>query len=497
MQEKKELIINFFKKYYKKKRFWGVIILVIILLSYFMRPAATSTEIVLDKARYVDLKQTVLATGTVTSNVDLSLSFNSSGTVKSLRVKVGDNVKKGDILATVDQGSVLASLTQARGAYASAQAKYKKIIEGSEVALAEVALSQAKIVEDLAVKNAYQNLLNSTHEAFLLDSNEDKVAPIISGTYTLGKEGTIKIKPYSSSGGYSFTASGLVSGTKMATSLTPQPIGNSGLYITFPEQIDTNIEWTINIPNQKAPNYLTNYNAYQEAISHRNSIIEQRTTELNLKKAQASGSDLDLARADILSAEGQLQAAQAKFEDTVIRAPADGTITNIDVKLGELSEVQKPIMMLQDVSNLYIEAKINESSIANLKLGQRVSMTFDAFGDEKVFTGAVVHVDPSSTTEEGIVNYKIKASIDNLDKSILTGMNADIEIITAEGGRSLVVPKAAVFVKDGANYVNVITDLKRQKYKEVEVKIGLLGDGNLIEITSGLSDGNDIAIVSK
>jgi len=283
----------------------------------------------------------------------------------------------------------------------------------------------------------------------------------------------------------------------MATNLSPQPIGNSGLYITFPETIDTNLEWVINIPNKKASDYLTNYNTYQAALSHRTSTIQQLTTELELKKVRAGGSDLDLARADILSAEGQLQGAQAKFEDTVIRAPADGTITSIDVKLGELSEVQKPVIILQDVSNLYIEAKINESSIANVKLGQKVSMTFDAFGGEQIFTGSIVHIDPSATTEDGIVNYKIKSSIDNLDKGIRTGMNADIDIITAEKGKTLVIPKAAIFMKDGASFVNVITDLKRKKYKEVEVKTGLLGDGNLIEITGGISDGDDIAIVSK
>ncbi len=503
MQAKKELLLNFVKKYSKKKRAWIILGIVVIFLIYLFKPATSPLNIVVDQAKYIDLKQTVLATGQVTSNTDLNLSFNVSGIVKSLKVKVGDVVKKGDVLASIDQGSVLAVLTQSRGALAAAQARYKKILEGSsdeEVALAQVAFDQAKLTEDTAVKNAYQNLLNSTPEALPKNGTNDYNAPTISGTYSLGKEGIINIKTYASNSEshYSFTISGLVDGSGNVTTTTPQPISNSGLYIKFPATNNGSItDWVISIPNKNASDYLTNYNAYQAALSHQQSTIEQRTAELALKRAKARGSDIDLAKADITSAEGQVQAAQSKYEDTILRAPADGTITNIDIKLGELSEAQKPIITLQDVSNLYVEAKINESSIANIKLDQKVSMTFDAFGPSLKFDGSVVHVDPGATTTDGIVNYKIKASISAIDKGIRSGMNADISIITAEKSHVIVIPKAALTVKDSKVYVNVITDKKSKEYKEQEIQTGLTGDGNLIEVKSGLSDGADIAIISK
>jgi RND family efflux transporter MFP subunit len=293
-----------------------------------------------------------------------------------------------------------------------------------------------------------------------------------------------------------FNLSGLVSGSGLGNNITPQPLGNSGLYIRFPSTNDF-VNWVIQIPNKKAPDYLSNYNAYQSAVSQAESSIEQATKDLELKKTRSQGSDTDLARAEIISAEGQVQSAQAKFEDTILRAPADGTITSVDLKLGELSEAQKPIITLQDVSNLYVEAKINESNIANVKLGQSVTMTFDAFGTSRIFNGTVVHIDPGATTTDGIVNYKIKASILNLDQAIRTGMNADISILTAEKDHALVIPKAAVISRDDKTYVNVITKKDSQEYKEKEIKTGLTGDGNRIEITNGLSDGEEIAIVSK
>lgn len=501
MKEKKEIIINFFKNYYKKKRFWAIIIIVVLFAFFSFKPAKPLVNISLETAKYVDLKQTVLATGQVTSNTDLNLSFNTSGIVKSLKVKVGDVVKKGDILATIDQSTALASLTQARGALLAAQAKYKKLIEGGDVALAQVVLDQTKKTQDILIKNAYNKLLNSTPEALPKNGTNDYNPPTISGTYNLGKEGTINIKIYASGSDskYSFNLSGLVIGNGNVTTLTPQPLGNSGLYIKFPTtgNFGDVPEWVVTVPNTKAPDYLSNYNSYQSTLSQAESAIEQATKDLELKKTRSQGSDTDLARADIISAQGQVESAQAKFEDTILRAPADGTITSVDLKLGELSEAQKPIITLQDVSNLYVEAKINESSIANVRLGQPVTMTFDAFGPSQKFNGTVVHIDPGATTTDGIVNYKIKSSITNLDSAIRTGMNADISILTAEKPHVIVIPKAAILTRDGKTYVNLIKDKDSQEYEEKEIRIGLVGDGNRVEVITGLSEDEMIAIVSK
>lgn len=502
MQSKKEIIINFIKNYSKKKRTWVLIVLFIIFIIYLFKPNSTSENIIVEKVEKIDLKQTIQATGQVTSNTDLNLSFNSSGIVKSLKVKVGDKVKEGQILANIDQGSQLASLTQARGALAAAKAKLQKTLEGSsneEIAITETALNQAKITQDVLVKNAYSKLLNSTPEAVPLDGTSDYSAPTISGTYSLGLEGIIKIKTYlSTNGGSGFNISGLVSGSGTVTTTIPQPISNSGLYIKFSSTIDPNVsEWVINIPNKKAPDYLSNYNAYRLSLSESEATLERLKAELNLKKATARSSDIELAKAEVTSAEGQVQAAVSRYEDTLLRAPADGTITSVDLKLGELSEVQKPVMVLQDISNLYIEAKINESNIANVRVGQKVSMTFDAFGQDRLFSGSVIHVDPSAITNDGIVNYKIQISIDNLDKEIRTGMNSDIIITTAQKPNVLVVSKASLITKDGKVLVNLIEGEDSEDYQEHQITIGIIGDGNKVEVISGLTSEDSVAIVSK
>ena len=496
---------NFLKRIIKKKRTWIILGVVLLLIGYLVfKPKDNSKNVVSDFAKYINLEQTILSTGQVTSKTDLNLSFNSNGIVKSIKVSVGDKVKAGQTLATLDQGAQLASLTQARGALAAASARLKRTLEGAtseDIALAQVNLDQAKLTQATLVKNAYHNLLNSTPEALPETSTSDYVAPTISGTYSLDKEGLIKIKLYASNSdsGYSFSVSGLVEGGGAVTTNTPQAIGNSGLYIKFPSSFlsSASNDWIVSIPNKKASDYLINYNAYQQALSQADLTIKSREAELALKKAEARPADIDLARADIVTAEGQVQAAQAKYNDTLIVAPADGTITKVDIKIGELASALKEVMVLQDITNMYLETNINEANIASVAVGMPVEVNFDAFGTDKVFKGTVTKVDPASTLISGVVNYKVTSSIEQV-KDIRPGMTANMTIHVKNKDHVLVVPARAIITdKTGKKIVRVITNTKLKSYKEVPVTTGFEGDGGMVEITNGLLEGDEFVVLLK
>lgn len=493
----------------KRKKIIIPAVLALVVIGFFVfggkKASVGSTDIV----KYADLSRSVRATGVVISSTNLDLSFNKASTVKSVRVEVGDKVLVGQILATLDQRQALATLTSARAALLGAQAKYKKILEGAtgeEIALAEVALKNAEIdlinkkkSQAVLVANAYDELLNSSIAAFPFSISSSATPPTISGTYVLGKEGDIKISTFQGGGSY-FNASGLVAASGIASTTTPQSIGDSGLFIQFSDA--SSMEWTISIPNKKATDYLANYSVYQNALENETSIVataeslvSQRRAELNIKKAIARNSDLDISQADILGAEGSLQSAQSAYEDTVIRAPKDGTVTKVDIKYGELSVAGKAVITLEDVGNLYIEALINESNIAYLRNGQRVEVTFDAFGKDKKFGGSIAHIDPSADQNGGVVNYKIKVFLDGKDDTIRPGMNANINIVAGERKNVLVIPSIAVIKKNGKSYVKVATNQKNKKSKTHEerfVETGFVGDNNLIEIISGASEGETV-----
>lgn len=498
----------------RRKIAYGVLVLLVIfIIIKIVSPKDNSASIVTEKVVMVDLKQTVLATGQVTSNTDLNLSFDSSGVVKSLKVNVGDVVKKDQILATLDQGSVRGSLTSARGAYASAEAKYKKILQGSQTKLATIAYNNAKRDYDFAksqqetlVKNAYATLLSSGLSATPDSADTSSLLlPTISGSY-LGNEGEYKLHLYYCSFNICFSTTGLESYTNVANSSAPVPLGTKGLYIQFPQNftIGSSEYWTISIPNKKSPSYVANYNAYQSAlntkevaIGNAQAVLDQREAELTVEKDSAGDVDLDLARADILSAQGQVELATANFEHTVLRAPTEGTITKIDIKMGELAQSLKEVMVLQDVKHLYIESLINESNIAYLKVGQKVDITFDAFGKDKLFTGSILQVDPSSLQSDSVVNYKIKVSIDQSDDSIRPGMNANINIFAGSKDAVLAIPGAAIFKEGNTSFVNVLADEKKNDYIKREVITGFVGDGNMVEIVSGLQNNDSVVLTQK
>lgn len=495
-------ITTFFRANIKRKRTWVIIILVFIVVGYliFKTPSSVANTVT-DIAKVSDLKQTVLATGQVVSNTDLDLSFNATGNVKSIKVKVGDKVKAGQVLATLEQGAELASLTSARGALAAATARLRRIVEGAtdeELALSEITLDQTKITQDTLVKNAYQNLLNSTPDAVPEDGTSDYVAPTVSGTYNLGKEGKIYLKMYFSSGGRNFIISGLTEGTGTVDTINPQPIGTSGLYIKFPVSgVNDVSDWVIEIPNKKASNYLANYNAYQATLSQAKFAIDQRTAELAIKKSVARGSDIDLANADILSAEGQVQAALARYSNTVITAPVDGTITSIDIKIGQLATAQKEAIILQDVSNIYLETNINEANISSLSSGMPVDITYDSLGTERVFKGTITKIDPSSTLVSGVVNYKVTISTEQINE-LRPGMTANMTIKVKEKGGVIAIPTRSIVTNDkGDRTIRVITNTRKKKWKSVPVTTGIEGDGGVIEVLSGLNAGEEFVILIK
>jgi len=500
-----------------KKIIYGIIVIILVFFGYIIsKPKDNSDNITTDTVKLVDLKQTVLATGQVTSNTDLVLSFYNSGIVRSLKVKVGNEVKEGQILATLDQASESAALTTARAGLAAAKAKYQKILDGSsneEIALAKVALENAKndfervrSQQEILVSNARRNFYSNDLEAKPY-SGTIGTAPTISGSYNGTIMGEYRIS-VDGSQRRNFRVNGI---EKMSDGDIdddePQKLGTMGLMITFPDgagSYSENDGWYITIPNIEGVNYVSNYNAYQSALKTQESalgtaqaLIDQRTAELVLKQASATKAELDLAKADILSAQGQLQLANANFEHTILRAPADGMITKVDIKIGELAQALKDVMTLQDVNNVYLEANINEANITSIKVRAPVDVTFDAFNTEEIFKGSILKIDPSSTIISGVVNYKITANVFNVPE-LRPGMTANMTILVGEKNNVLTIPSRAIIKdKTGKKTVRLVTNPKTKIYKEVEVATGMEGDSGLVEITSGLNENDEIVILIK
>jgi len=485
---------NFFTK---RKIIWAVIIVVILGLigSQIFGAKNNADNVTTETVQLKDLQSTVISTGKVTSSIDLDLSFKESGIVRRVSVRVGETIKAGQLLANIDQKDELASVTTARANVLSAQAKLKQILDGNssaEVAVAQVAYDNAMRQQNLSVENAYRTLLNTGLVAEK-ENYETSTAPTISGVYDGTTEGFYKIRViHTINDGYGFRLSGLESISEtFVDDNKPENLGTKGLVITFPGDQVINDVWFVQIPNKKASDYVANYNAYQAALKTRDATIASAQADLDLARAQARPADVQAAQASILSAQGQLQTAQAALESTEIRAPSNGTVTKVDLKVGEVATGLTPVIAIQDVNNLYLEANISESSIGAIKQGQKVSVTFDALGLDRTFNGIVLNVDPASTLISGVVNYKVTAILDLIEE-IKPGMTANMSILTGEKLGVLAIPSRALVDKEGKKYVRVVTDTKKKSFEEIEVTAGFASDGGLVEISSGLKQDQEI-----
>src|SRR5207249_1527717 len=116
---------------------------------------------------------------------------------------------------------------------------------------------------------------------------------------------------------------------------------------------------------------------------------------------------------DLSIAEANVKLTQANLNNTLIVAPASGTITEVDIKLGEQAVPAKQALKLLNVGQLHTEALVSEADIASVKVGESIDNTFDALGPDKHFQSKVLTVNPASTVVSGVVNYKVTGSLDN------------------------------------------------------------------------------------
>jgi len=513
---------KFLRKWSKKKIIWTIIIILIIaIISWFIFARNNSSvSLQTTNASKQNLEQTVLATGQVVSGTSLELSFQGSGTVKQVYIKEGDKVYAGQTLAILDQALALANLKIAQGSLAQAKANYEKLIAGStqeDVKIYEDSVTSAKqdlknsyadalvYIEDAQIKvynslSSVANLQNdyfgsSDQEGIIVQTNKNKINTSLNNIKDSLNQAKLSQTNTSIETAIDLTSkelNNISDSLKIIRDVCDQGIYYSKVSSTYKTTIDNHRTYintaTSNIENS------------QQAISSYKIALTKAESQLALKKAPARDEDIALYKAQIISAQGQVDSAQVAVNNTIISAPVKGTITQVDTKIGQLATATLPVITLQDVDSLHIESDVSEANIAYLKIGQNIDYTFDALGPDKHYAGIILTINPASTVISGIVNYKIKGSLDSQsgdNEDIKPGMTANLTIMVAKKDNTLAIPYSAIINKNKKQYVRLITDAKNKTYKEVEIKTGLQADGGLVEILSGLEDGQEVVTYLK
>ena len=212
------------------------------------------------------------------------------------------------------------------------------------------------------------------------------------------------------------------------------------------------------------------------------------------------------AKEQTVSAREEVQRAQTNLGYATITSPIDGVVLSKSVEEGQTvaSSFSTPelFVIAQDLTDMRVIADIDEADIGDVKEGQRVSFTVDAFPDD-VFSGAITQVRQQATTESNVVTYEVVISAPNKDLKLKPGLTANVTIYTLEKNNVLAVSsKALRFTPNEAllNEHQTIEDVNAEHkvwtrdgdtFKAHAVNIGT-SNGTLTEILSGIKEGTEV-----
>jgi HlyD family secretion protein len=140
------------------------------------------------------------------------------------------------------------------------------------------------------------------------------------------------------------------------------------------------------------------------------------------------------------------------------------------------------------VDSFEIEAKIPEIDIVKIVLGRNVNVTLDAYGTGVVFPATVTRINPTATTEGTVPVYKIVITFVGKDARIKSGMTANVTVLTQNKSGVYAVPARFITVLDEAHGKASVMVNKKEVVKPVA--LGIRGDDGLIEVVSGLTEGD-------
>ena len=218
--------------------------------------------------------------------------------------------------------------------------------------------------------------------------------------------------------------------------------------------------------------------------SRANELFTKGLTSEEAKEASVANAEATMAACN--AAKAQVEVTKASLERTMLIAPFDGIVAEIEGKLGEyvtpspVGVATKPTLDLIDNSCLYIKAPIDEIDAPDVRSGMKAKITMDAFGEEE-FPATVSRVAPYVLDlERQARTVEIEATFDNPQNYLLPGYSADVTVIIDTSKETLGLPTQAIMRGDN---VYVINDDNTIEKRELETG---LSNWQFTEIISGL-----------
>lgn len=498
------------------------VIAIIVFGGYMAVRSATKTNATpqysLSRARMGSIVETVSGSGQVSAQNQLDVTSKASGAVTSINVKVGDHVKKGQLLATIDSANAAISLENARLSYA----KFIQPPKDSDIVAAQNSLTKsyndawneiaAFFLDMPSISSGLKDLFYSKG-AYLSDEQSANLITSARGyrdsagaaydSMVIKYQNVLdEYKNLNRSSATSSIDRLLSDSYNLAKDAanTLQKTQNTIVYITSVQSSYS--ASTASSAKSNVDSWYSTINAdVSSLLSAQNAITSAQNSLSNL----TAGPD----QLDIASEKLSLKQQEQSYEDYFIRAPFDGVVGRIPVSV--YSQAGNSTVIATIIGdNKMATISLNEIDAAKVHTGDNVELTFDAI-DGLSAKGTVSEVDLVGTVTQGVVTYNVKITIDTTNARILPGMSVNASIITNRLDNVLVVPSSAIKSQGQTSYVQVFDTLPENATSTISsnsftarnsnrtitsktaprnqnVTVGA-SDENNTEITSGISAG--------
>jgi HlyD family secretion protein len=385
----------------------------------------------------------IAASGEVIPFQTVNLSPKSAGRIEQLLVDQGDRVEQGQIVARMDSKDIEAERTQAQARVAEAQAKLDQLKAGTRIE--EIRQAEADVAS--------------------AQSEVDRVRGVVAD------------------------ANSALEFARRQTQ-RQQELANQGA-------IAAN---ALDEFQRKERNAKEALGQAQAQLDQAQARYNQSLQQLQQKQNGARPQEIAQAEAQVASAIGQLKGVDNRLEDTLIRAPFAGVITQRYATVGAFVTPTTQASAAVDgatstsifalANGLEIKAKVPEVDIGQIKQGQEVDIRVDAY-PEDTFKGRVRRIAPEAVTERDVTSFEVRVEIVTGKDKLRSKMNADVSFLGNQINNAVVVPTAALSTNKGKTGVWIPGDRNQPKFQTVMT--GLTID-NETQIINGLKPGDRIYV---
>ncbi|ADL43466.1 efflux transporter, RND family, MFP subunit [Caldicellulosiruptor obsidiansis OB47] len=514
----------------------AIIIVLLILVGFILtlvltmpsgKKNNTSSKPKTAKVQKISLKQTLLASGTVQSSKTRSVISKTSGTLKKVFVKNGQYVKKGNLIAQIDDTQAIAKIESLKRQLSDLELQRESFQSQLQNFILES--PQDGFVQNLS---AQEGLLVTQGMQIMTIVDDSKMKMIVQlpawcyGKVKKGQKVDVAISEITS------TIEGTIEGIGNRLYKNQDNILGFDVKVLLPNRNGMLLEGT------KA-SVVLNLSGGEKAIALGEGVLEafSKKTVLSpvtgkieqvfvengqkVKSGQVllrfSSEDierqvkqLDLKIEDI---EAQIEEAEKELKNFEVLSPIDGKVVDLNLQDGDIVTAGQVICSVFDPENLVITAYVEELDILKIRPGQKAEIKLDAVPSTKVkpVEGYVDEISEKAQSEDSISKFIVKIKFKN-PGSVKFGMHADAEIILKLKKGALTVPVEAVHKENGKYYVYVYKEKptgKSEKTKKTDeygigdsyyknsekrfVKVGVVTD-KYVEITSGLKEGEEVVL---